>query len=63
MKIKADQYSVYHGGSLYGMGRWSGPHTTLMEAMASARACEQTVGSRAIIRAELADGTKLRTVK
>ena len=35
---------VYHGGALFGLGRWSGPHRTRREAEASARECRQVAG-------------------
>ena len=49
---KKPQWYVYHGGALYGLGRWSGPHDTVTEAMDSAQWCLQTVGGTPIIHCD-----------
>ena len=42
-------YTVLHGGSLMGLGRWSGPHSTRQEAEESAAECRRVVGGSPII--------------
>ena len=42
-------WTVYHGGSLYGLGVWSEGHTTRAEALASARECRQVVGGEPFV--------------
>ena len=46
------KYTVYHGGSLLGLGRWSGPHRSHGAAERSAAKCERVVGGTPTIRAE-----------
>ena len=46
-------WTVYHGGSLLGLGRWSGPHATEAAAEASARECVQVVGGEPTIEREV----------
>lgn len=46
------RWTVYHGGSMHGMGRWSGPHGSILEAQQSARRCRQVVGGAPTIEAE-----------
>lgn len=46
------EYTVYHGGQLRGLGRWSGPHATRQEAESEAARCKATVGGDPIIRME-----------
>jgi len=46
------EYTVYHGGSLMGLGRWSGPHATRREAEESADECSRIVGGSPIIKIE-----------
>ena len=43
-------WTVYHGGSLDGMGRWSGPHASCAEAKREAQRCRMTVGGAPTIR-------------
>uniref|UniRef100_A0A6M3J5X0 Uncharacterized protein n=1 Tax=viral metagenome TaxID=1070528 RepID=A0A6M3J5X0_9ZZZZ len=49
----APTWDVFHGGALHGLGHWSGPHASLDEARASARACRMIVGGApAILRTD-----------
>jgi len=43
-------WTVYHGGSLHGLGRWSGPHASCAEAKREAQRCRMTVGGAPTIR-------------
>lgn len=46
-------YTVYHGGTHYGLGRWSGPHATWHDAEESRLACRQIVGGEPFVSAEV----------
>ncbi len=43
------EWIVYHGGSTFGMGRWSGPHPTFGAALGSARHLIRVQGGAAPI--------------
>jgi hypothetical protein len=45
-------YYVYHGGQLYGQGRWSGPHATRAEAEKSCGECVRVTGAVGFIECE-----------
>jgi hypothetical protein len=45
-------FYVYHGGQLYGQGRWSGPHATRAEAQKSCGECTRVTGAHAFIECE-----------
>jgi len=40
----ATEFFVFHGGSLNGQGRWSGPHATRSEAEQSREECARVCG-------------------
>ena len=46
----APTWTVYHGGSLDGMGRWSGPHASCAEAKREAQRCRMIAGGVPAIR-------------
>jgi hypothetical protein len=50
--IQPRAYYVYHGGQLYGQGRWSGPHATRAEAQKSCGECVKVTGAHAFIECE-----------
>jgi hypothetical protein len=45
-------FYVYHGGQLYGQGRWSGPHATRAEAQKSCGECTRVTGAHAFVECE-----------
>jgi len=52
LELDETEWHVCHGGSLYGLGRWSGPHASEAEARDSAREARLVVGGSPIVTAE-----------